>query len=96
MNIWEGGGKQRGWKKLRVNDDLLFASRKANRYALHPPKNSNIGNFFISFLLRFDFVDWENPYVHIIFIQLPGEYNAQRSSNESHEASRANDKISTI
>lgn len=43
-------------KVPRVNDDLLFANGKTG--TKHPPKNSNIGNFS-SFLLRFDFVDWE-------------------------------------
>lgn len=39
------------------------------------------------------FVDWEKSNVHIISIQLPA---MQRSSNESHRESRANDKIYTI
>lgn len=37
---------------------MIYYLRAENRYELHPPKNSNIGNFS-SFLLRFDFVDWE-------------------------------------
>lgn len=37
---------------------MIYYLRSTNRYALHPPKNSNIGIFF--FLLRFFFfVDWE-------------------------------------
>jgi hypothetical protein len=104
IEIWKPSTfpmEKRKKKVPRVNDDLLFAKRKTGMSCIH--LKILILEIFLShsFVLRFDFVDWEKLKRAHNFHPITGNVKRGRDrSNESHVLrifrSRTNDKIYTI